>query len=136
MRPFLVLMVLVPSVTFAANDEEEEKPAAGEAPEARKKFAEGNEKYARGDYDGAVEAFKASIAADPKLPGPYRNLGLAYRAQGKCAVGGCNTGAGDCDGNYTNGCEANLNTDNKNCGACGSIALIAERPGQVADPSL
>jgi hypothetical protein len=85
LRAFLVLMLLVSPVAHAAGDDEEEKPATGEAPEARKKFAEGNEKYARGDYDGAVEAFKAAIAADPKLPGPYRNLGLAYRAQGKCA---------------------------------------------------
>jgi TPR repeat/PEGA domain len=85
LRPLLVLMLLVSPVAWAAGDDEDEKPTAGEAPEARKKFQEGNEKYARGDYDGAVEAFKAAIAADPKLPGPYRNLGLAYRAQGKCA---------------------------------------------------
>jgi tetratricopeptide (TPR) repeat protein len=79
LRAFFALMLLVPSVTFA--EEDEEKPAGGEA---RKQFQEGNERYARGDYDGAVEAFKAAIAADPRLPGPYRNLGLAYRAQNKC----------------------------------------------------
>ena len=31
-----------------------------------------------------IESFKAAIAADPKLPGPYRNLGLAYRALNRC----------------------------------------------------
>jgi hypothetical protein len=72
----------LPSLALAAGDEDDEKPS--EAPEARRKFAEGNERYARGDYDGAVDAFKSAIAADPKLPGPYRNLGLAYRAQNKC----------------------------------------------------
>jgi hypothetical protein len=85
-RYLLVLaLVAVAAPAWAAGDDEEEKPAAGaEATEARRKFAEGNERYARGDYDGAVEAFKAAIAADPKLPGPYRNLGLAYRAQNRC----------------------------------------------------
>jgi PEGA domain/TPR repeat len=85
-RYLLALTLLVVSLpAYAGNDDEDEKPAAGaEATEARKKFAEGNERYARGDYDGAVEAFKAAIGADPKLPGPYRNLGLAYRAQNRC----------------------------------------------------
>jgi hypothetical protein len=79
----LFVLLLLSSVASAADDEDE-KPVAGEAPEARRKFQEGNERYARGDYDGAVEAFKAAIAADARLPGPYRNLGLAYRAQNKC----------------------------------------------------
>lgn len=73
-----------PSTARAANEEEQETGGSTSA-EARKKFAEGNEKYARGDYDGAIEAFKGAIAADPKLPGPYRNLGLAYRAQNRCS---------------------------------------------------
>jgi tetratricopeptide (TPR) repeat protein len=78
------LILLVSPVTWAAGDDDDDKPKAGESGEARKKFAEGNERYARGDYEGAVQAFKAAIAANPALPGPYRNLGLAYRAQGKC----------------------------------------------------
>lgn len=32
----------------------------------------------------------------------------------------CNSGYGDCDGDYTNGCEADLNNDPDNCGACGN----------------
>ena len=66
---------------YAAGDEEKEEAGA---PEAKKKFAEGNEHYARGDYDAAIESFKAAITLDPRLPGPYRNLGLAYRAQNRC----------------------------------------------------
>ena len=78
--------LLVAGNGFAAGNEDEEKneAAAGTNAEAKKRFAEGNERYARGDYDGAVESFKAAIAADPKLPGPYRNLGLAYRALNRC----------------------------------------------------
>ena len=37
---------------------------------------------------------------------------------GACAVGACNLGFGDCDGNPVNGCETMLTTD-ANCGACG-----------------
>jgi hypothetical protein len=32
----------------------------------------------------------------------------------------CNTNFGDCDGNKTNGCEANLNNNSENCGTCGT----------------
>lgn len=37
----------------------------------------------------------------------------------QCAVGICNGGFGNCDGNAMNGCEANVQTDNANCGGCG-----------------
>jgi hypothetical protein len=70
---------------FAAGEEEDKNEAATATnAEAKKRFVEGNERYSRGDYDGAVDSFKAAIAADPKLPGPYRNLGLAYRALNRC----------------------------------------------------
>ncbi len=77
--------LLVAQQGFAAGNEEDEKEAAAGNADAKKRFAEGNERYARGDYDGAIESFKAAIAADPKLPGPYRNLGLAYRALNRCS---------------------------------------------------
>lgn len=41
--------------------------------------------------------------------------GLTCKA-GKCE---CSIGATDCDGEPSNGCEATLATDSKNCGACG-----------------
>jgi tetratricopeptide (TPR) repeat protein len=82
----LVLMIGLfgPGVARAADKDDDDKSHVYN-PEAKKKFAEGNERYARGDYEGAIESFKASIVIDPKLPGPYRNLGLAYRAQNRCA---------------------------------------------------
>jgi hypothetical protein len=82
---FALTAILVAGNGFAAGNEEDEKEAATATnAEAKKRFTEGNERYSRGDYDGAVESFKAAIAADPKLPGPYRNLGLAYRALNRC----------------------------------------------------
>ncbi len=71
----------------AGKDEEEEKTSAAspQGVEARKKYAEGKERYSRGDYEGSAESYKAAIAADPTLPGPYRELGLTYRALNRCA---------------------------------------------------
>jgi hypothetical protein len=40
---------------------------------------------------------------------------------GACGVARCNDGFGDCDGMAANGCERNLNSDNANCGACGTV---------------
>lgn len=37
---------------------------------------------------------------------------------GRCAIGACAPGFGDCDGTYTNGCETNINTSAVHCGAC------------------
>jgi hypothetical protein len=45
----------------------------------------------------------------------------AVCAMGACAVGMCNAGFADCDRNPANGCEANLATDNRNCGTCGTV---------------
>jgi hypothetical protein len=38
---------------------------------------------------------------------------------GRCAVGACAADFGDCDGNATNGCEADLRSTLAHCGACG-----------------
>lgn len=39
---------------------------------------------------------------------------------GSCALGACNTGFGNCDGNANNGCETSLGTTS-NCSACGDV---------------
>jgi tetratricopeptide repeat protein/PEGA domain-containing protein len=80
-----VAAVLAAGSGWAAPADEDSETAGASSGEAKKRFVEGNERYSRGDYDGAIEAFKAAIAAEPKLPGPYRNLGLAYRALNRCA---------------------------------------------------
>jgi tetratricopeptide (TPR) repeat protein len=79
---FILALLAAPSLAAPVSDEDEERPAAGEA---RKRFAEGFERYNRGDYQAAAQSFLAAIAADPSLPGPYRNLGLTYRALDRCA---------------------------------------------------
>ena len=42
----------------------------------------------------------------------------AYCSSGSCTFN-CNLDYDDCDGNPSNGCEVNLNTDKVNCGTCG-----------------
>jgi hypothetical protein len=44
---------------------------------------------------------------------------------GACHVQQCTTGWGDCNGLYSDGCEADLATDNNNCGACGNQCFAA-----------
>jgi hypothetical protein len=52
----------------------------------------------------------------PGVPGgaPACNAGV-------CGVGQCVAPQKDCDGNAANGCEVNLSTDAKNCGACNNV---------------
>lgn len=46
-------------------------------------------------------------------------------ADAACTAGicrySCQSGWGDCDGNISNGCEANLNTNNGHCGGCNIV---------------
>ena len=42
-------------------------------------------------------------------------------ASGQCVIGNCIGSWENCDRADSNGCEADLNTDPKNCGSCGTI---------------
>jgi hypothetical protein len=44
----------------------------------------------------------------------------------------CPVGRGDCDGEPTNGCEANLTNDENHCGGCDIPASWAERRSRSA----
>ncbi len=54
-----------------------------------------------------------------------RSLEVFQNAIGTCGSEGCDLtcsfGWGNCDSDYTNGCEINLLSDNANCGACGNV---------------
>ncbi len=47
--------------------------------------------------------------------------GTAACLNSVCTVSSCNAGFQNCDGKYSNGCEANLSTDLSNCGACTNV---------------
>jgi len=44
---------------------------------------------------------------------------------GACAVGTCNAGFANCDGNPNNGCEITLGDDVSHCGACSNACALA-----------
>ena len=45
-------------------------------------------------------------------------------AMSACVVTSCASGYGDCDGSYTNGCEADLTGDVRHCGACDNACVV------------
>lgn len=49
-------------------------------------FHEARIHYNMGQYGLAADKLNAGIRADPSLPGLYRNLGLTYRAMGRCEL--------------------------------------------------
>ncbi len=51
--------------------------------------------------------------------------GAAVCTDGVCAISSCNTGFGDCDQSYANGCEQALDSTS-HCGICDNACLAAE----------
>ena len=44
---------------------------------------------------------------------------------GMCRISQCPAGRGDCDGDESNGCETDLNTDSQNCSFCSNACNLA-----------
>jgi Stigma-specific protein, Stig1 len=67
-----------------------------------------------------------NLQSDPQNCGtcgsvcPVVANGTPICARGSCGFA-CSSGWANCDGNKANGCEANLNTDPRNCGTCGTV---------------
>lgn len=85
-----------------------------------------------------VTAGTTGIAQMPLVPAQLnvQLFGAARDAAGNrsaCASfqPGCGMGTGDCDGNPANGCEANLLSDEANCGACGTSCDAAASANAV-----
>ncbi|MEZ4407319.1 MAG: hypothetical protein R3A52_12690 [Polyangiales bacterium] len=51
---------------------------------------------------------------------------------GRCAVGSCNAGFADCDGNAGNGCETDTRTTVTACGACGRGCALSNATAACA----
>ena len=45
-------------------------------------FIQGNDKYQKGDYQGAIQAFSQAIVLNPNYAQAYNNRGVACRALG------------------------------------------------------
>ncbi len=66
-----------------------------------------------GDTSGQIPADHVTVQA--AIDGASQRLEVPMSGE----VLACEAGHGDCDGDASNGCEANLNADDLNCGACG-----------------
>ncbi|MBP6831165.1 MAG: hypothetical protein KA978_10300 [Deltaproteobacteria bacterium] len=79
----------------------------------------------RGNCDGAeANGCEVALAADTDHCGACNVRcafphGAATCAAGACALAACATGFADCDGDASNGCEANTADEVAHCGACG-----------------
>ena len=56
--------------------------------------------------------------------GPEAQTSSAACVSSTCEVAHCQSGFGDCNGVYSDGCERNLQTDASNCGSCGSACPV------------
>lgn len=79
-----------------------------------------------GDCDhNVLNGCEVNVNADLNNCGACGNVcntpnGTPACQSGACAIAACNGGYSDCDHNALNGCEANLQNDTHNCGACGN----------------
>ena len=58
--------------------------------------------------------------------------GTATCVSSACAVGDCAAPFADCDKQYVNGCESNLQVDAANCGVCGDKCTLAHATASCA----
>ena len=79
-----------------------------------------------GDARNGCEVFVATSAAHCGGCGIRCVVAHANAActASACVVASCETGWADCDGNAANGCEADLNGESANCGACGHRCAV------------
>ncbi len=83
------------------------------------------------DCDGDLASgCEADLLADPTNCGscgngcgPYPN-GSAGCDGGSCAIGSCDPGWDDCNGELSDGCEMDVSSDLSNCGTCGNVCNL------------
>ncbi len=77
----------------------------------------------------AANGCETNLSSDQQNCGACGSVCSANNATGACSAGicaiTCNQGWGNCDGNFSNGCETNLVTSVNNCGACGVVCSAA-----------
>jgi len=83
------------------------------------------------DCDGLAETgCEADLLSDPQncsacgvVCGPYDHATPACE-NGTCAIGQCDSGWDDCNGQLSDGCEQDVSSDIANCGACGNVCNL------------
>jgi hypothetical protein len=79
---------------------------------------------------------ETNTGKDPNNCGSCGNVcnepnAVAGCAGGKCTVGMCDPGFADCNNNPSDGCEINTNTNNNDCGTCGTICNLPNTASDV-----
>ncbi len=85
------------------------------------------------DCDGDPEnGCETDLLIDPincgqcaNICGPYPNA-TAGCVEGICAIGACESGWDDCNGDIADGCEQNTATEVDHCGACGNVCSFPQ----------
>src|SRR5690606_3390397 len=81
----------------------------------------------RADCDGlASNGCEINLSFDNNNCGTCGNVCIYPNAMSQCNSGtciflGCVPGFANCDGNLSNGCEVNLQTNNNHCGNCNVV---------------
>jgi hypothetical protein len=82
------------------------------------------------NFDLAKDGCETSVLSDPQNCGGCKKTctalpnATALCVNGACALGACKPGFTDCDGDPKTGCESDVNSDAKNCGACGKACPL------------
>ena len=71
-------------------------------------------------YDNDCDDLVDNDDEDLQACKPPANVVQALCMSGECSIYQCDFGYIDCDDNYDNGCEVDINTDKSNCGSCGT----------------
>jgi len=80
---------------------------------------------------------EAELPADPancgtcgNICGPYPNATAGCEG-GSCAIGSCDDGWDNCNGDLSDGCEMDVSSDLNNCGACGNVCGLQHTTDQM-----
>jgi hypothetical protein len=78
-----------------------------------------------GQAGDTAASSSAQVSSGPGVGSSSASVGSSASAVSSTGPGGmmCSTDLADCDGKPMNGCEINIKTDSKNCGACGLVCL-------------
>jgi len=110
----------------ASNDVSPPPPeAAPPAPACAAGWADCNANASDGCESDLVASIASCGACGVVCPADGAPHTLPTCANGAC-VRVCDPGRGDCNGKPTDGCEADLTHDKRNCGACGTYCLFSK----------
>ena len=83
-------------------------------------FKDCNGQYQDGCEIDARSNLQHCGACNAPCAAPNGTVAAVTCASSSCQIVTCNPSLGNCDGNFGNGCEANLNSDVNHCGDCGT----------------